>query len=335
LPANTDANCSYVTSYAEQSASGIYTGTDADHHPVVYVDWCDAKAYCQGVGKRLCGAVAGGATPYASYADVTQSQWDRACTSGGLDAYPYGNTYVSYECDGADYGTSQTIAVASIKCSTSQANVYDMSGNVWEWEDSCAATGSSANCRVRGGSFKDSNTALACTQDAPAVRTGAYYSVGFRCCEDIGISGPATIAAGEYHTCAIANGGVQCWGDNEYGQLGNNSTALYSVIPVQVQGLMSGITAIAAGYNHSCAVVNGGVRCWGYNYDGQLGNNSITNSPIPVQVQGLTSSVTAIAAGGGHSCAVVNGGVQCWGYNGDGELGNNSTTSSGVPVQVQ
>ena len=64
LPASTDANCGYVASYAEQASGGtLYTGTDAAHHPVADVDWCDAYAYCKGVGKRLCGAIGGARTP--------------------------------------------------------------------------------------------------------------------------------------------------------------------------------------------------------------------------------------------------------------------------------
>ncbi|MCA3021819.1 MAG: putative Ig domain-containing protein, partial [Rhodocyclaceae bacterium] len=96
----------------------------------------------------------------------------------------------------------------------------------------------------------------------------------------------------------------------------------------------SGVTALATGFGHSCAVVNGGVQCWGYNAKGQLGNGSTTNSTTPVQVTGLTSGVTAVAAAQSHSCAVVNGGVQCWGYNANGQLGNGSTTDSTTPVQV-
>ena len=98
-------------------------------------------------------------------------------------------------------------------------------------------------------------------------------------------------------------------------------------------GLSSGVTAVAAGYIHSCALVNGGVQCWGYNTYGQLGNNSTTPSLVPVPVTGLSSGVTAVAAGDAHSCAVFNGGVQCWGLNNTGQLGNGSTTQSNVPVQ--
>jgi len=94
------------------------------------------------------------------------------------------------------------------------------------------------------------------------------------------------------------------------------------------------IASIAASREHACAVVNGGVLCWGdYTY-GVLGNNSTTITRIPTPVIGLQSGATAVATAYGHSCAVVNGGVKCWGYNVKGQLGNNSTFDSPVPVSV-
>jgi len=128
-------------------------------------------------------------------------------------------------------------------------------------------------------------------------------------------------------------GSIQCWGDNNDGQLGNASTT-NSLVPVQVTGLTSGVEAIAAGFASTCALVNGGVQCWGDNSEEALGNNSTTNSSIPVHVSGLTNGVQAIAAGNGGACALARAGVECWGNNAAGQLGNGSTTNAQVPGGV-
>ena len=149
--------------------------------------------------------------------------------------------------------------------------------------------------------------------------------------------GVTAIASGLLHTCALVDGGVQCWGDNTEGQLG--SDLLQSWVPVPVRGLgpASGVTAIAAGGEHTCVLVGGGVQCWGQDTWGELGNNSTVTSHVPVQVAGLgpMSNVTAIGAGADQTCAIANGNLQCWGWNQFGDLGNNSAVQSNVPVMVQ
>jgi hypothetical protein len=147
-------------------------------------------------------------------------------------------------------------------------------------------------------------------------------------------SGVQALSSGQDHTCAIVNGGAQCWGYDNWGQLGQGVGAGYSAVPVQVTGLTSGVQALAAGVQFTCAVVNGSAQCWGYNDFGQLGNNSTNFSFSPVQVSGLSTGVEQIATGQVSSCAVVNGGVFCWGYGHNGALGNNSTAQSDVPVAV-
>jgi alpha-tubulin suppressor-like RCC1 family protein len=136
-------------------------------------------------------------------------------------------------------------------------------------------------------------------------------------------------------TCAVVNGAAFCWGENDSGQLGNNSSAVSSPVPLPVQSLTAGVTGIATGGSHTCAIVNGGAQCWGYNANGQLGNATLDNSPLPVQVSGLTAGVTAIACGDDHCCAIVDDGVQCWGDSMFGSLGNGTTVAiSTRPVQV-
>jgi alpha-tubulin suppressor-like RCC1 family protein len=155
----------------------------------------------------------------------------------------------------------------------------------------------------------------------------------------VGVTAAFGIAVGNFHACVLVSGGVQCFGSNYYGQLGRAVAGdAGNVNPgvMAVPGLTSGVSAIAAGGFHTCALLTtGAVKCWGLNSDGQLGDNSTVSSPTPVVVSGITGAV-ALAAGQYHTCAVVTGGsVQCWGNNASGELGNGGLENTSlVPVAV-
>jgi alpha-tubulin suppressor-like RCC1 family protein len=150
------------------------------------------------------------------------------------------------------------------------------------------------------------------------------------------VSRGSVISAGETHTCAVnRDGAVFCWGRNHNGQLGDGTTADRRTRRL-VSGMTSGMTAVAAGAWHGCALTSdGAVRCWGRNQSGQLGDGSGADRSVPVALPLLGSGVRALAAGSEHSCALTTAGaVFCWGYNTVGAVGDGSTTGRLQPVPV-
>src|ERR1035438_6215917 len=154
----------------------------------------------------------------------------------------------------------------------------------------------------------------------------------------------AAVSTGAMHSLAVTSDGtVYAWGDNGNGKLGNPSVP-YSAVPIAVStsGVLSGktIVAVAAGSYHSLALASDGtVYSWGYNGQGELGNNSYSDSGVPVAVNtsGVLAgkTIVAIAAGYYQSLALASDGtVYGWGENSYGELGNNATTGTNVPVAV-
>jgi alpha-tubulin suppressor-like RCC1 family protein len=147
----------------------------------------------------------------------------------------------------------------------------------------------------------------------------------------------AEVAAGVEHVCVRGTeGAVCCWGQNEWGQLGNGSTAA-STEPVRVPGLESQVVQLSAGAYHTCArLQDGTLSCWGENRSGQLGNGSgVDLMATPTPVVGLGGPAAQVSAGNQHTCARLGDGtVRCWGDDSDGQLGNGviEARTGGVPV---
>jgi alpha-tubulin suppressor-like RCC1 family protein len=171
------------------------------------------------------------------------------------------------------------------------------------------------------------------------------------------VSGVAALAAGGAHSLALlSNGTVMAWGANGSGQLGDG-TNTDSDVPVAVCAVgatspcseeaqqLKGVIAIAAGGEHSLALLSSGtVVAWGENEAGELGNGTTTSGNVPVIVCAAgekapcakdLGEVTAVAAGAEHSLALLTSGkVVAWGQNRVGELGDGGTEASDVPVAV-
>ena len=148
------------------------------------------------------------------------------------------------------------------------------------------------------------------------------------------------VSAGTHHTCAILdNGDLKCWGYDQYGQLGDGGTNTDTNAPSSTAiDLGTGRTAVAvsAGYYHTCVILdNGDLKCWGYDYYGQLGdggqlwtssNPTDTNTPSSTAIDLGTGRTAVAVSANHHTCAILdNGDLKCWGYNQYGQLGDGGT----------
>lgn len=200
---------------------------------------------------------------------------------------------------------------------------------------SCALKGDGVRCwgsrsRPLGGAYQDrGHNSLGdgefnkeFTVSTPVIPTGLE-------------NGVTDISSQWLNSCAVVRGAVLCWGENDFGAVGDG-TQVGSYVPRTVQGIPAGATSVSVGHNFACAIVNAGVRCWGGNWDGELGNGSSASmSSVPVGVVGLDSGVLEVSAGDGKACARRSDGVWCWGQvPGDGRWGNAPTGGTRVPIKV-
>ncbi len=195
------------------------------------------------------------------------------------------------------------------------------------------ATGDAHTCVLRG------NGTVYCFGDNTEKQRGLpdalepwHHAYGMQ----VPLSGVSAIAAGSYHTCALVDGEVYCWGANGEGQLGTDDVSPVET-PTRVPNL-SGVTQISAGAFSTCALTNTGTAlCWGLNEAGELGAEPGAATPVTVPLEGVVSITTK---GFMRTCAVTQGLTSseslgyCFGSNDFGQLGNGTTEPTHLPYRL-
>lgn len=164
----------------------------SDDYPAVWLDWCDAYAFCAWAGKRLCGRIGGGPLAPGGMNDIAQDEWYVACSNGGAYVYPYGGAFDASACNGPERDAGSVLPPTSVPgCTGGFPGLVEMVGNADEWIDSCqtSTTGPEAGadlCERRSGSFEDPDgSTQTCAFSRPGPRSKEDDDIGFRCCSDL------------------------------------------------------------------------------------------------------------------------------------------------------
>jgi hypothetical protein len=256
-----------------------------------------------------CALTASGAVQCWGNGQVASSAYPVTVIDSGAtaisaaDLYACAVTYGAVQC--WDYSTSSTpqaTVVPGLERGIVAVSVGSAAGPYSGSSSVCVVTASGAvQCWGDNTYGQLGNGGFALGSDVPAPVVGLD-------------NGVTAVSVGAAAACAITAGGaVQCWGDNAFGQLGNDPRTLaFSTVPVAVPGL-SGVTALSAGELAACALTAvGQVSCWG-NAWGFVSSN-VEGPGEPVPVAGLSGGVRAVSVTGNDGCALTAGtGVVCWG----------------------
>lgn len=164
-----------------------------------------------------------------------------------------------------------------------------------------------------------------------------------------GLKNATSLSAGGGDTCALlASGGIDCWGVNSVGQLGDGASGHGAVDATATPTPVSGITnatAVVVGNKDTCALLGGGtIDCWGANEDGQLGDGGTeSESDVPVRVSGISNAISVAVSEESVCALLASGSIDCWGADSYGDLGDGEsetgegggTRISRVPVSVR
>jgi len=298
-------------------------------------------------------AAAGGSSSFAMKVDGSLWAW-------GLNDYGQLGIGVT---DGAAHSTPVKVTPERDWAAISAGNLHVLAikrnGTLWAWGDNTSG-------QLGDGTRTNRNTPTriaspAAIADIVAVAAGAFHSVSLKANGelyawgdngsgqlgnggDVGSSSAlhvgtdeigwvATEPGGEFTVARRSNGTIWAWGDNNKGQLGNNTLTAHSA-PAMI-GEATNWVAQTAGWSHAVALqADGSLWTWGNNSKGQLGNGTTANLKIPTRIT-TANDWAAVSAGDFHTLALkTDGTLWAWGDNAKGQLGDNSTTGRLAPTQI-
>jgi alpha-tubulin suppressor-like RCC1 family protein len=312
-------------------------------------------------GNNIDGQIGDGAGPTARFAPAAVVGMASGVTSvaAGVDqslaiqngsVYSWGSNQYGELGDGTTTERDTPVPVTGLPLGVtsiaggSSFSLAIQNGNVYAWGNNQDGelgdgTGFQRNTPVLVTGLNSATAIAAGGLHSVAIQNGSVYAWGYNLDGELGngtttqyytpvavtglTSGVTAIAVGYRHCLAVQNGALYAWGANNLGQLGDNDAEFNATTPVSVSGLSSGVTAIAAGENHSLAVQNGNVYAWGDNSDGQIGDGTGTRRLTPEQIDPTDlHNIIAVAAGAFTSYALSSdGSIWDWGEAGYGNLG--------------
>lgn len=267
--------------------------------------------------------------------------------------------------DSADTSVDETAADASDDVSDSGSEVLDDASETGADADAPDTNDTASDTADAGDGSADATDDVADTADTGTVEIDSGVDTGTDTGIDTGTPDTAPVvpinklSLGEGHTCGLkSDGSVYCWGVDDKGQLGDGTSygtgrsAPSTPVMDQSSGSLvqlAGAAEVIAADGFSCARMTAGdVKCWGYHYNGALGdgrtNTTTGTSPYAVPAAVTTVGITdathlAGSAAANFACAVLGDtSVKCWGYNGGGQVGNGAksspTATSVTPLRV-
>ena len=247
-----------------------------------------------------------------------------ALTAGGSSVCAIDSSENAYCWGGNNYGQIGTGSANTIPSLTPvQISISDVTSIAIGDTSACVTSNNNVYCWGTNGSGQLGNGTTTNSYTGVSVNFENYFDDA----TDESTFYPTSVAVGTNHACATDGyTAVMCWGDNTYGQLGNNSTSSSIAVMASLFPILSNTVLIANG-NTTCLINAALISCWGENANGQLGNNSTSGYNIPTST--YADAISSFSLGPDHSCLVdsILNEVYCSGSNNSGQLGTGTATN--------